>query len=523
MPGRFPRCAAAAILYLMKLLTKIFAGFFVIFLLLVSVDLINFRLSEEVLANSQAVTRSQTVVRGSAALQRYIVDTETGLRGYLLTGNAEFLEPYRVARQQLPALFQDLTARVNHSPAQLQHLKQIQNIHARWVHTFAEVLIAQKQTQTQTRPDLNHTGIFTLQNGTDMINAKGKVLTDSMRALFQNFDAREFRVRAAHETRLRQSINRTRQWSVFLTVASVLSGLGGAYYLARLMTRRITNMVHLAEKISQGDYKTQIQDTARDELSKLAASLNAMARKIDHTINELENKNKELDQFAYVVSHDLKAPLRGIENASRWVEEDMGQELPPHVQEYLRLMRIRVHRMENLINGILALARIGRTKISAERVDVRKLLAEITDMLHPPAGFRVKLPPELPVLYTPRIYLQQVFTNLIGNAIKYHDKETGLITVNARETPNFYQFTVTDDGPGIDPQYHERIFVIFQTLQERDAVESTGVGLAIVKKIIHQQGGTITVASGLGRGATFVFTWPKTPFPAEAALAAARS
>jgi signal transduction histidine kinase len=169
--------------------------------------------------------------------------------------------------------------------------------------------------------------------------------------------------------------------------------------------------------------------------------------------------------------------------------------------------------MEGLINGILALARIGRSKITAEKVDVTQLIYEVLDLLSPPAGIQVKMQENLPVIFTQRIYLQQVFANLIGNAIKYHHKAEGQVTIRYQELASLHQFTVTDDGPGIEPEYHERIFVIFQTLQERDAVESTGVGLAIVKKIIDQQGGTIYVQSSPDQGSSFIFTWPKTSLP----------
>lgn len=187
----------------------------------------------------------------------------------------------------------------------------------------------------------------------------------------------------------------------------------------------------------------------------------------------------------------------------------MGQNLPDNIKEYLLMMRVRVHRMENLINGILALARVDRNSYVQEVVDVRQLLTEVTDMASAPNGFTINIGPGMPEIYTERVHLHQVFLNLISNAIKYHDREDGHIDITCQEAENFYTFSVSDDGPGIAPEYHERIFVIFQTLQERDAVESTGVGLAIVKKIVERHGGNIWVASSPGQGATFSFTWPK--------------
>jgi signal transduction histidine kinase len=272
-------------------------------------------------------------------------------------------------------------------------------------------------------------------------------------------------------------------------------------------------MLDLARRMADGDYNTQIVDTAQDEVGELVSALNVMARTVGANIRQLESRNQELDQFAYVVSHDLKAPLRGIESASRWIEEDMGQEhLPEAIREFLSMMRQRVHRMEKLITGILDLARVGRAAEADETVFVRTLLREVIDSLNPPPGFRVELPFFLPTLTTNVVQLQQVFTNLISNALKYHDHpESGTVQIGCDDAGEFYLFSVADDGPGIDPEYHDRIFVIFQTLTERDTLESTGVGLAIVKKIVERQGGRIGVKSAEGQGAKFVFTWPKQP------------
>jgi signal transduction histidine kinase len=168
--------------------------------------------------------------------------------------------------------------------------------------------------------------------------------------------------------------------------------------------------------------------------------------------------------------------------------------------------------MEKLITGILDLARVGRAEQANETVFVRTLVREVVDSLNPPPGFRVELPFFLPTLTTKVVQLQQVFTNLISNALKYHHHpETGTVQIGCDDAGEFYLFSVADDGPGIDPEYHDRIFVIFQTLTDRDTLESTGVGLAIVKKIVERQGGRIGVKSAEGQGAKFSFTWPKQP------------
>lgn len=229
----------------------------------------------------------------------------------------------------------------------------------------------------------------------------------------------------------------------------------------------------------------------------------------ERLISALARSNQELDQFAYVASHDLKAPLRGIANLSEWVEEDLGDSVPEDARQKMQLIRGRVHRLEALIDGILQYSRAGRVRSAVERVDVGTLLQEVVELLAPPPEVTVTIGPDMPTITTERTPLQQVFMNLISNAIKYNRRPGATVDVTVRDAGYFYAFSIADNGAGIAPEYHDRIFGIFQTLESRDKVEGTGIGLSVVKKMVELRGGTITVDSAVGRGATFTFEWPK--------------
>lgn len=221
----------------------------------------------------------------------------------------------------------------------------------------------------------------------------------------------------------------------------------------------------------------------------------------------LAKRNQELERFAYVISHDLKAPLRAIANLSEWLEEDLEPYLTDENHHNMQLLRQRVYRLNSMIEALLDYSRIGLISVLEETVNVGQLLQEIVESLAMPIDFTIEVKSPLPTLSTKKLFLSQVFSNLISNAIKHHHRNRGHIEINAIDRGDYYEFSIKDDGPGIAPEYQERIFDIFQILTLRDQTENTGIGLAIVKKIIDNQGERIWLDSAEGKGATFYFTW----------------
>ena len=226
---------------------------------------------------------------------------------------------------------------------------------------------------------------------------------------------------------------------------------------------------------------------------------------------DLARSNSDLEEFAYVASHDLKAPLRAISHLTEWIAEEVEVTASTDTIDNLKMLRGRVVRLQALLDGLLAYSRVGRTSASIEEVDVAEVVGDVITVLSPPPGFEIKCADDMPRLRTHRSAILAVLQNLISNGLKHHDRSEGHITISMVLKHGIAEFHVSDDGPGIPPRFHQRIFVIFQTLTSRDELEASGIGLAIVKKRVESHGGQIRVESVPPiRGTTFVFTWNET-------------
>ncbi len=486
----------------MKLSTRILIVISVVLMLSVIDSISNYLLSLKVEQNIEFLNKSQDIIRNSAKLHRSILEMQSSFRGYLLTSDPNFLENYNSGLKNVPVLYAELNVLVMGNDKQLEILDSISSLHSQWIN-YASMLINANSKAASS--EINRQTYDQLFEGR-LKKQVGKKLNDNITALFLDFDRSEYKLRSLHSSNLITSINRTHTFSLIFFALTIIIGISSTIYIVRIFAKRINTMVHLAESISKGNF-TKITDTRNDEMTRLSSSLNLMSANLDKNIQELIKRNAELDKFAYVVSHDLKAPIRGIHNVIKWIEEDLGSELSPEMVKFLNIIPQRTKRMEDLINGLLNYARL-REKTALEKIDVGILVNEIVEE-YVPRNIKV-VTNDLPVIETERLKLEQVFSNLIGNSVKYIEHEFGTIEISCVAFGNYYQFAVKDNGIGIDPEYHEKVFEMFQTLREKGEMESTGIGLAIVKKIIDEQHGTIRINSTLGKGAEFIFTWPGT-------------
>jgi signal transduction histidine kinase len=487
----------------MRLSTKIFIGFGLVIFFSFFDSFVNYKLSEKVNTNTGFLTSSEAVIRFSNQLHKSIIEMQSGFRGFLLTENENFLQPYYQGLNEVPALLKEEKALLKTQNLQLTKLDSIELLHSKWI-TYATTLIqAKKKAPSSSEAALQYNLLF--EN--ELKKEVGKKLNDRIKEIFAQFDQQEYQLRKTRRINLAATTSNTRDLSISLGMVTLIIALVSSVIITKNISNRINKMVNLAQQISRGHF-TIIEDKRKDELTTLSESLNIMSVRLNKSFNELEKKNAELDQFAYVVSHDLKAPLRGMYNILEWIREDLPNQISEELNIYLEKLRGRIIRLEGLVNGLLDYAKVGRAASKTNVVDVKELVKDICEMLVP-ANFKVNISNNLPIITVDKLILEQVFTNLISNAVKYNNKAQGEIDINYRDGGQHHKFFVKDNGVGIPQKYFEKIFVLFQTLREKNEMESTGIGLAIVKKIVEEQKGTIIVESEVGKGSTFVFTLPK--------------
>jgi len=484
----------------MKISRLIFFSIFSILLLFTITTYVNYTQSEEVRENAEFLAVSSNIVRQSNQFQRNILYMERGLKAYIITGENYLIQAYDSTLLENSSLLADLSTSISANVVQYKKLNEIKGLYNKWIKELARPVIISSSKVGAAKG--RSATINQVLKSEDEVNNK-------LQQKFRELLSEEYKIRSARKLNLEKSEEETKAISFLLTAFSIVVGFFIAILLARHISTRILKMVEMANTIAKGNYKVQVKDKGNDELSELTRSLNHMAIVLEQNISLLKRKNIELDQFAHIVSHDLKAPLRGIDNVLSWIEEDHAHQIPVKVHEYLQLIKGRVNKSENLIQGILSYARIGKDAYDNELINTSGLVSEILETLPTKPGLKVTVESNMPSLNSEKVPLTQVFSNLISNAIKYHNKQKGQVNIFYKENNSYYEFFVQDDGVGIAESYHKKIFGIFQTLVQKDSFESTGVGLAIVKKILDDRNEQIYLTSQPGIGTTFSFTWKK--------------
>lgn len=269
----------------------------------------------------------------------------------------------------------------------------------------------------------------------------------------------------------------------------------------------------LIDALDQLKYKNlmvenQLEEIKRlnSELQKQYSEITILSKEKEKQNKQLEEKNKQLDEFSYIITHDLKAPLNNMLGLIEVFKEEIKD---TSVSGEFDMFMDQVTKMQKMVESIVSYTRSGKESIPISKVDISVMLSGILKFLPSKDGLSVHVQEHIPILYTEEIYLDQIFSNLIGNAIKYHDKEDGYVGISYRDCNNgFIEFSVSDNGPGVPEDQKSKIFDLFHTIHQNKSIESSGIGLAIVKKIIESKGGRIWVENNIPQGAKFIFTWP---------------
>lgn len=323
---------------------------------------------------------------------------------------------------------------------------------------------------------------------------------------------------------------------VFIATIPLASILG--WLVGRKLSTPIAKLTAASKRIAGGDLNYKVSIQSNDEVGSLADSFNSMTealqktitnrdqeianrkkaentlealnKDLQSTVQQLSQANRELKEFAYIAAHDLKAPVRAIGSLAGMISSNHGDILSEQSRQQLDMLVQRTERMDEFINGILKYATVGHVALRKERVDINDIVKEVISQVGvPQETIEITVGNKLPVVMGQRTYLVQIFQNLLDNAVKYMDKPKGQIKIGCVEKDGFWQFSVADNGPGIEEKHFGKIFQIFQTLTRRDKIETTGIGLSLVRKIVELYGGRVWVESKPGEGSILFFTLPK--------------
>ncbi|MFB6510390.1 CHASE3 domain-containing protein [Streptomyces virginiae] len=445
----------------------------------------------------------------SYRLESALLDQETGIRGYGLTGTPEFLAPYRQGLAEEKTHTTRMAELLQGDRPALADLKEVQDAIEAWQGIVARPIAASPAGA----PSPLATGRA----------SEGKAAFDALRAAMveQQERLRADRVQAREDLAATMGL---RNW-VFITIAGVIVLLAGLIFeaLRRGVTTPLEQLGSDARKIAGGDFEHPITPTGPADLRRLSGEIDFMRRRLvrelafteearlrlDAQAADLQRSNAELEQFAYVASHDLQEPLRKVSSFTQLLKRRYGGQLDAKADQYIDYAVDGANRMQTLINDLLAFSRVGRVHHELQDVDLDRVLERTLSTLS--VGIEeadaVITHDPLPTIAADPTQMGMLWQNLIGNAVKFRRPGTPPeIHISAERDDALWRFTVTDNGIGIAPEFAEKVFVIFQRLHTKDAYSGSGIGLAMCKKIVEFHGGTIAIDPHYRDGARIVFT-----------------
>ncbi|WP_030815284.1 sensor histidine kinase [Streptomyces sp. NRRL F-2799] len=450
----------------------------------------------------------------SIRLESALLNQETGIRGYGLTGTADFLDPYRQGLSQQKTYTEDLAVLLRGNPARLRDLKAVEDRIENWQARIARPIAASPAGKPSPLA----------AESAD----KGKATFDAMRAAMT---AQQDRLRADRATARADltATMRLRNW-IFTAIAAVIVAL--AVIVSEALRRGITGPLERigadARIIAEGDFAHTITPTGPADLRQLSSEIESMRRRLvraldfseearlrlDEQSADLKRSNAELEQFAYVASHDLQEPLRKVSSFTQLLQRRYGGQLDERADQYIDFAVDGANRMQTLINDLLDFSRVGRVHNTHQSVDLntvmKRTLTAISVSIEESGAVITR--DELPTLIADSTQMGMLWQNLIGNAIKFRRPgDTPVIHISAEQDGDLWRFAVTDNGIGIAPEYAEKVFVIFQRLHTKDRYQGSGIGLAMCKKIVEFHGGTIAVDLTHTEGTRIVFTLASRP------------
>jgi len=438
------------------------------------------------------------------------LNQETGVRGYALSAQRTFLKPYVQGLAQQQQEISALRRLLAGMPAASADLAQVIARADTWRSSYAEPTI--RQVTARGRPVVSPAA------------GQGKAEFDSLRGALDSLQADLAGERVQAVSRLNNSAATLNAICIGIGIALVIVLVVLAFGLERSVIRPLSRLAADARKVADGDFAHHVESSGPQEMRTVGTDVDSMRERIvaelsavraahvrlEARTEDLQRSNAELEQFAYVASHDLQEPLRKVASFCQLLQRRYAGRLDEKADQYIEHAVDGAKRMQALINDLLAFSRVGTKAKPIAPTDcnviVRTALADLQFAIED-SGARVDVD-DLPMVMGDATQLSQLFRNLLSNAIKFHRDEPPVVRVSTERTGASWRFTVSDNGIGIAPEYFERIFVIFQRLHGRSQYAGTGIGLAICKKIVERHGGQIEVRSIEGQGSTFTFTLP---------------